>query len=665
MRPSFYLLIKPLIETDRRYKQALALLADLLTVWLVAWAAFSIRLGPSMPLTSTQWGLIAVTPVIAVPSFIWTGLYRSIIRFVGEHALLSIAQSVVLSALTWAALGMVTQQLGVAAGLPLSVPALFAVMLFAAVSATRFSARWILWKSQRSRFSGRQALIYGAGTHGRQIAQLLRHGVEFFPAGFIDDSADIILKDVDGIRVYPISELSRLIRQFEISDVILTSDAFKMRSRREIMRQLSPFPVHIRLVPSLIDSTSNYLKAGLAITEVDPVDLLDREPYRDIAESPKGIYRDTVVLVTGAAGSIGSEICRRVIRETPRKLILLDNSEAGLYQIHLELSEYLSSSAAKLPVLLPVIADIRDFRRVQHVFLELQPNFVFHAAAYKHLHLVERHPTEGVNVNVFGTRNCMLAAAQAGVDRFLLISSDKAVHPASIMGVTKRLAELLILDTNREAEKWGNKTTYAIVRFGNVLGSSGSVIPLFRRQIAAGGPVTVTHPEVTRYFMTIPQAAALMLKSAGMARDRDVFVLDMGPPVRILDIAKRMIRFSGLRVLDDSNPEGDIEIIFTGLKPGEKLHEELAYDAMPQPTEEPGITRFSREESDNLSELDFQLRALEKGCKEQDTRRVVRILGEFAIKFRPRPEGSTQFRTVATDQIEAGKPDSQGISSSQ
>jgi len=651
MHSYFHTLIKPLVETDRRYKQSLAVLADLLTVWLVAWGAFSIRLGPAMPLTSVQWGLIAVTPVIAVPWFIWTGLYRSIIRFVGEHALLSIAQAVVLSALTWVALGMATRQLGLAAGLPLSVPILFAVMLFASISASRFFARWILWKSQRSRFSGRQALIYGAGAHGRQIAQLLRHGVEFFPAGFIDDSADLAYKDVDGIRVYPISELSRLIRQFEISDVILSSDAFKIRSRREIMRQLSPFPVHIRLVPSLIDSTSNQGKAGLAITEVDPVDLLDREPYRDLAGSLKETYRDAVVLVTGAAGSIGSEICRRVIREQPRKLVLLDNSEAGLYQIHLELSEYLSSSDANPAVLLPVIADVRDSLRVQHVFQESKPNFVFHAAAYKHVHLVERHPSEGVNVNVFGTRNCMLAAAKAGVDRFLLISSDKAVYPASVMGVTKRLAELLILETNREVEKWGNKTIYAIVRFGNVLDSSGSVIPLFRRQIAAGGPVTVTHPEVTRYFMTIPQAAALVLKSVGMARDRDVFVLDMGPPVRILDIAKRMIRFSGLRVLDESNPEGDIEIIFTGLKPGEKLHEELAYDILLRPTEEPGITCLSKEESGDLLALDFQLRALEKSCKEQDNERLIRILGALAIGFRSRSQGLAQVQSMVIDQI--------------
>jgi FlaA1/EpsC-like NDP-sugar epimerase len=391
------------------------------------------------------------------------------------------------------------------------------------------------------------------------------------------------------------------------------------------MHSLLAHPVHVRSVPNFISSKTNSI-TKVTLADLDPLDLLDREPEADNAGSLEDLYSGAVVLVTGAAGSIGSEICRRVLREKPKKLVLLDNSEAGLYQIHLQLTELAQPLGLHDVVLEPVLGDVRNVGRVQHIFRTERPKFVFHAAAYKHLPLIEKNPVEGVRVNVFGTMNCMTAAAQAEVEHFVMVSTDKAVNPASVMGMSKRVAELMILEDSLEPIPKTLSTKFSIVRFGNVLDSSGSVIPLFRRQIAAGGPVTVTHPDVTRYFMTIPQAALLVLKTPRVSQTRDVLVFEMGPPVKILDIAQRMIRFSGLRVKDAQHPHGDIEIVFTGLRPGEKLQEELTYNSVAQKTTQPGILRFVKERHETPQGLDRHLRALAKYCDEHDVKQVIRML---------------------------------------
>jgi FlaA1/EpsC-like NDP-sugar epimerase len=613
------------IELSRRKKQLLAGLADFFTLWLAAWLAFVIRLGEDTPLTEIQWLFVALAPLLALPGFIWSGLYRSVIRFVGEHALFSIAKGVLFAAATWLVFSSFLGQLGLITGMPRTVPFLFMVIAFAFVAASRFTARWLLWRGQRTRFAGRQALIYGAGPHGQWLAALLRQGIELFPAGFVDDSQDLWGKDIAGLLVYSPKELATVVRRFEISDVILSADAFKHKTRREVMHSLLAHPVHVRSVPNFISSKTNSI-TKVTLADLDPLDLLDREPEADNAGSLEDLYSGAVVLVTGAAGSIGSEICRRVLREKPKKLVLLDNSEAGLYQIHLQLTELAQPLGLHDVVLEPVLGDVRNVGRVQHIFRTERPKFVFHAAAYKHLPLIEKNPVEGVRVNVFGTMNCMTAAAQAEVEHFVMVSTDKAVNPASVMGMSKRVAELMILEDSLEPIPKTLSTKFSIVRFGNVLDSSGSVIPLFRRQIAAGGPVTVTHPDVTRYFMTIPQAALLVLKTPRVSQTRDVLVFEMGPPVKILDIAQRMIRFSGLRVKDAQHPHGDIEIVFTGLRPGEKLQEELTYNSVAQKTTQPGILRFVKERHETPQGLDRHLRALAKYCDEHDVKQVIRML---------------------------------------
>lgn len=614
-----------LIDMDRWKKQLAAGMVDFLTLWLVAWLAFVIRLGEGTPLTEIQWLFVATAPIVAIPGFIWSGLYRSVIRFSGEQALLAIAKGTSIAGILWWLVAVLTGQFGLIAGMPRSAPFLFMVMAFASVAAARFTARWLIWRSQRMRFGGRQALIYGAGIRGQQLAVLLRHGVEHFPAGFIDHAAELQGKDIDGLRVYAPKDIPRLIERFDISDVILSEDAFKHQSRREIMRMLEPHPVHVRSAASLMGSLSNKFK-GLTLTNLDPIDLLDREPVEDHTGELADLYKGSVVLVTGAAGSIGSEICRRLLREQPSKLVLLDHSEVGLYRIQLELREFLEASGQTDVILKPVLADIRDADLIRHIFEAEKPKFVFHAAAYKHVPLIEDNPIEGTRVNVFGTLNCALASVKTKVEHFVLISTDKAVNPTSVMGMTKRVAELLLLQDDLNAIPETGHTKASVVRFGNVLDSSGSVIPLFRRQIASGGPVTVSDPEVTRYFMTIPQAASLVLKTPTVSQDRDVLVLDMGEPVKILDIAKRMIRFSGLRIKDTKNPSGDIAISFTGLRPGEKLHEELTYNGNAEKTSQTGILRLREEGNYDASGLDFQLRNLAKHCNEHDPDEVARIL---------------------------------------
>lgn len=622
-----------LIGIDRWKKQLAAAIVDIVTLWVAAWIAFVIRLGEGAVLTDVQWLFIGAAPILAMPGFVWLGLYRSVIRFVGEQALLSIAQAVIAAAAFWLLLAAMMGQMGLIAGMPRTVPVIYMVIAFALVSGTRFTARWFLWKSQRTRFNSRQALIYGAGANGQQVALVLRQGVEFFPAGFIDDTNELHGKDVAGLRVYAPADLGMLIRRFEISDLILSEDAFTHRSRRQIMRELESHSVRIRVVPGLMNAISHYTQS-LATTDLDPLDLLDREPEQEIPGEITDLYQAAVVLVTGAAGSIGSEICRRVLHGQPKKVVLLDHNEAGLYQIHMELNELIKRMHVDI-ALEPVLADVRDANSLKNLFQSCGPKFVFHAAAYKHVPLIEQNVIEGARVNIFGTLHCMAAAAQAQTEHFVLISTDKAVNPTSVMGMTKRVAELLILDEKLARLPGSTKTVFSLVRFGNVLDSSGSVIPLFRRQISLGGPVTVTHPDVTRYFMTIPQAASLVLRAPRVSYRRDVLLLEMGSPVKILDIAKRMIRFSGLRIRDVQHPNGDIEIVFTGLRPGEKLHEELSYQESIEQTSEPGILRFSNEHQHPPQAIDLYLRDIERCCNTSDANLLIEILKFISSEVDP------------------------------
>ncbi|MQM31470.1 MAG: polysaccharide biosynthesis protein [Candidatus Accumulibacter phosphatis] len=556
-----------LVLMTRPTKQGLMLLADAVLLAFAVWVAYAIRLGEWFLPNASQALLILVAPILAMPVFLKMGLYRSVIRYLGEQALWSVLKGMSLAAMLWAVLAFMTQMTGLE-GVPRAVPFLYWLIGFALVAGSRFGARWLLWLPTRSRFSGKQVLIYGAGNAGRQLAESLRRGRDLFPAGFLDDDRNLHGKDVGGLRVYPPEHLPTLLERFDIHDVIVTLPSASSARRREVVASLEHYAVRVRILPALTDIANGRHLVNM-VREVDIGDLLGRDP---VAADPTLLGRritGKAVLVTGAGGSIGSELCRQIAALQPGRLILLDASEHALYQIHRTLQSVLDCE------LVPCLGSVGDAGLVSRLLARHQIATIYHAAAYKHVPMVEANVLEGARNNILGTLTLASAAFDAGVETFVLISTDKAVRPTNIMGASKRWAELVVQGFARQSAARASGQRFCAVRFGNVLGSSGSVIPLFKEQIAQGGPVTVTDAEVTRYFMSIHEAVQLVIQTGSLANGGEVFLLDMGEPVRILDLARNMIRLAGSTVCDEANPEGDIEIILTGLRPGEKLYEEL------------------------------------------------------------------------------------------
>ena len=556
-----------LVKLSRPHKQGLMLAVDVLALMFAVWAAYALRLGEWFLPNPGQMLLMVVAPVMALPIFLRFGLYRSVIRYMSEQALWSIVKAMTLAALLWAALAFMTQMTGLE-GVPRSVPLLYGLIGMALVGGARFTARWLLWLPLRERFAGRQVLIYGAGEAGWQLAAALRQGHEFFPAGFLDDDPALHGKDVGGLRVYPPAQLPRLTARFDIRDVIVALPAASNARRREVVAFLERYPVRVRILPSRVDMAKGGHLVNL-VREVDVGDLLGRDP---VAADPALLGRcvtGKAVLVTGAGGSIGSELCRQIAVLRPRQLVLLEAAEPALYQI-----DRVLRAIADFQIV-PCLGSVADEALVTRLLDAHAIETVYHAAAHKHVPLVEINALEGVRNNVLGTLTLARAAFAAQVETFVLISSDKAVRPTNVMGATKRWAELIVQAMAQRAAREGREQRFCAVRFGNVLGSSGSVIPLFREQIAAGGPVTVTHAEVTRYFMSIHEAVELVIQAGSLARGGEIFLLDMGEPVRIADLARNMIRIAGLGVRDAAHPDNDIDIVYTGLRPGEKLYEEL------------------------------------------------------------------------------------------
>ena len=549
---------------DRRLKQACMIACDVVLLAGCAWAAFSVRLGPAFGPTTEQVLFVALAPLVAVPVFVRVGLYRSVIRYLGEQALWAVCKGMVAAAVLWAALAFMTEATG-HEGVPRSVPVLYGMFGLVLVTGVRFAARWLLWLPLRRRFPEGQVLIYGAGGAGRQLAGSLRAGRGRFPAGFLDDDPSLAGTDVDGLRVYAPGDLSELVDRFDIQEVIVCLPSSSAARRREVVQWLERFPVRVRMLPALSDIASGRHLVSL-VREVDIGDLLGRDPVRPDPELLAGSVRGKVVLVTGAGGSIGSELCRQIITLAPATLVMVDASEAALYEIDRRIRP---AGGERVHACLGTVEDATLLARL---FRQHRIQTVYHAAAHKHVPLVELNPLEGVANNILGTRELVEAALAHEVESFVLISTDKAVRPTNVMGASKRWAELIVLDAARRA---GRRGRYSAVRFGNVLGSSGSVIPLFREQIASGGPVTVTHPQVNRYFMSVHEAVELVIQAATLAQGGEIFLLEMGEPVKIADLAERMIRLAGLEVRDEAHPEGDIAIEFTGLRPGEKLFEEL------------------------------------------------------------------------------------------
>ena len=577
------------------------------------WLAFTLRLDTIHWPSGLQWLVYVMGPALALPIFIRMGLYRAIFRYTGMAALITTGKAVALYGAILLSILLTVQWEGV----PRSVGVLQPVILLLMVGASR-ALGWF-WLAGRPENATHRLLIYGAGNAGAQTAAAMQNMRQYRLMGFVDDDHKKADSTINGVRVYSPHHLPELIGRLKITDVLLAIPSTTRQRRHQIIQNLGDAAVRVRTLPGLSDLASGRVTMT-DFQDLDIEDLLGREP---VAPNPQLLgrnIRDKTVLVTGAGGSIGSELCRQIAAQSAARLVLLDHSEYALYSIHHEL-DALKTKGLHACELVPILANVRDEAHLISICEQHKPHTIYHAAAYKHVPMVELNPGEGVLNNVFGTLNMVKAAITAGVQDFVLISTDKAVRPTNVMGATKRVAEMILQavaasNTNPFAPSidaaeapWQSPTRFSMVRFGNVLGSSGSVIPLFRRQIAAGGPITVTHPEVTRYFMTIPEAAQLVLQAGAMAEGGDVFVLDMGTPVRILEIARRMVTLSGLSVRDQSHPDADIDLVFTGLRPGEKLYEELLIGENAKPTEHRQILR-AREEYLHWRELQHQLQGL-------------------------------------------------------
>lgn len=628
MKKPLFGLVVPILALPRLTKRLVALSVDLGLCVLTVWLAYYLRLGEFVALSGSALWAVVVAMGLAIPIFVISGLYRAIFRYSGWPALLAVAQAVGIYGLLYAA---IFTAIGVA-GVPRTVGIIQPILLLLFVGASRALARvWLgdQYHSILKRAARPKVLIYGAGRTGRQLAAAMVNSHEMQVVGFLDDDDRLHGHVLNGLPIYNPQDLAHLVSTLTISDVLLAMPSIGRKRRNEILGQMRHAHVSVRTLPSVTDLAQGKVSVS-DLRELDVDDLLGREPVTPnhilLARNIAG----KVVMVTGAGGSIGSELCRQILAVGPMKLLLIEQSEFALYGIHQELDERLSEQET---VLVPLLASVQDVERMREIMATWRPDTVYHAAAYKHVPLVEHNPAEGIKNNVLGTLRTAQAAADHGVTDFVLVSTDKAVRPTNIMGASKRLAEMALQAL--AAQQPGTKFT--MVRFGNVLGSSGSVVPRFRQQIREGGPITLTHPEITRYFMTIPEAAQLVIQAGAMAKGGDVFVLDMGQPVRIIDLARRMVELSGLTVKDDGRPDGDIAIEVTGLRPGEKLYEELLIGDNPQPTPHPRIMK-AHEDFLLWSHLEPKLTSLELALNVNDVSVIRAMMGQLVVGYTPSSE---------------------------
>lgn len=614
---------KRLVRMGPEGKTLLLVVADFGLLLFAAWAAYSLRLGELFVPSARQMFLVGVAPVLTIVALSVSGLYRSVIRYVGETMIWAIVRGMSYAVFVWTALAYMTEMTGMG-GMPRSVPILFWLIGIVLLGSARFAARWLVSLPTRGRDGARNVLIYGAGDAGRQLAASLRQGrSEFVPVGFLDDEPTLHGKDVAGLRVYDPRQLGRLLLRLSVRDVFVTLPSVSHVRRKELVAFLESFRVHVRILPALSDIASGRHLVHM-LREVDIGDLLGRGSVApDLALMSRSIAGKGV-LITGAGGSIGSELCRQIAALDPRVIVLLETSEHALYQIERALN---STSPREI---VPCLGSAEDKELVVRLIEKYTIRTIYHAAAYKHVPMVEKNVLAGARNNVFGTLSVARAALEQGVETFVLISTDKAVRPTNIMGATKRWAELIVHDCARTARLNGSAQRFCAVRFGNVLGSSGSVIPLFREQIAQGGPVTVTHPEITRYFMSIHEAVELVIQAGSLSEGGEVFLLDMGDPVKIVDLASNMIGLAGRTVKNVDNPNGDIEIEFIGLRPGEKLYEELLIaEGNGQCSAHPRILKAAEPGLSNF-ELEGLLKQLDRWIRADDVPAVRNVLMQMA-----------------------------------
>jgi FlaA1/EpsC-like NDP-sugar epimerase len=644
--------------SPRLVKQALAVLSDAFICAIAVQLAMDLRLE-----THSTWGIQHTLQFLLglaffLPVFVYLGLYRAIFRFAGLQVIFSLNKAMAIYALMFASAFTVIGVDQVPRSVGLLQPLIFGLGI---VSSRLFVRSWLGGASRKKLLASTpRALIYGAGSAGRQLAAGLFTSSDVSVVGYVDDDDRLHGHNLNGVNIYSPKELARIVESKQVTQIFLAIPSVTQRRRNELINQLLHLRVQVRTLPGLADLASGKVTVS-DLLEINIEDLLGRDPVVPnrlmLAKNISG----KVVLVTGAGGSIGSELCRQILRANPSTLLLVELSEFALYEIHRELevairemaylenglsTEHLSNFSSneqtnRAPVLIPLLANVRDEHRMAEVLRTWRPSTVYHAAAYKHVPLVEHNPAEGIKNNVQGTLITAIQTALHGVTDFVLVSTDKAVRPTNIMGATKRLAEMVLQAKAASQENMSSDATgkirFSIVRFGNVLGSSGSVVPLFRKQIIDGGPITLTDQRMTRYFMTIPEAAQLVIQASAMASGGDVFVLDMGQPVKILDLAKRMVELAGLTVLDSSHPMGDIEIQVTGLRPGEKLYEELMIGDNPLPTSHPRILK-AHEEFLPWDELESKLTILNSALESNNVPAIRTLLKELVPGYQPESE---------------------------
>ncbi len=624
--------IDSLLASPRSIKRTITVTVDTVAIVFSLWLAFSLRFSEIYIPPQPQWWIFLAAPAIAIPIFIKFGLYRAIIRYLGMQALWTVVQATLLYTIIFAVIVLLSNVQGV----PRTIYGIQALLLLMIAGGTRLLARWWINNVQngfsnlaRSRRPVPPVIIYGAGASGIQLAAALKQSYQYHPVAFIDDAVEFHKQQINGLTVYPFTQLSHIIDKYAVADLLLAIPSVSRSRRSEIIRLLEPYPIHVRTLPSLMDLADGKIKVS-DIQEVDIADLLGREQVEPMQDLLRANITDKTVMVTGAGGSIGSELCRQIIKLQPTSLVLYELNEFGLYAIEKELLEL--GLQLDIPII-AVLGSALNQSRVEAICRQFNVNTIYHAAAYKHVPMVEKNATEGIRNNVFGTLACAKAAIATKVETFVLISTDKAVRPTNTMGASKRFAEL-VLQALAEDKLTNPCTRFTMVRFGNVLGSSGSVVPLFRDQIANGGPITVTDNRIIRYFMTIPEAAELVIQAGAMGQGGDVFVLDMGEPIKIVDLAKRMIHLSGYIESDHENPEGDIEIIFTGLRPGEKLYEELLIGDNVSKTKHQKIMR-AQEKVIPWQQLNEILPQLEQLNEANESEKVRTLLLEHVDGFKP------------------------------
>lgn len=631
MKQPLFKLVVPVLALPRQAKRVVALSVDFSLCVLTVWLAYYLRLDEFVPLSGNAFWAVGVSVGIAIPIFVVSGLYRAIFRYTGWPALLAVARAVGIYGLLYAS---IFTAIGIA-GVPRTIGIIQPILLLLFVGTSRALARvWLgdQYLSILKKASRPKVLIYGSGKTGRQLAAAVASSHEIQIAGFLDDDASLHGRMLNGQPVFNPADLDRLIERFEISQVFLAMPRLSRQRRNEILNRFRGTHVAVRTLPRVTDLAQGRVRLS-DLGELDIDDLLGREPVaanlKLLAENVAG----KVILVTGAGGSIGSELCRQILLQNPKTLVLFELSEFALYAIERELMQ-LSTTVT----IVPVLGSVLDFNKLARVIRRFGVQTVYHAAAYKHVPMIEMNPAAGVWNNVFGTLRTVESACKAGVETFVLVSTDKAVRPTNVMGCSKRMAELVLQAKSLQENRLGvHKTKLTMVRFGNVLGSSGSVVPVFREQIKNGGPVTVTHPEIIRYFMTIPEAAQLVIQAGALGEGGDVMVLDMGEPVKIVDLAKRVIHLSGFSHKDETNPNGDIDIQFSGLRPGEKLYEELLIGDNTLPTSDSRIMR-AVEHALSWEALEPLLFELEAAIKADNSDAVRDLLKKVVPEFKPQSD---------------------------